>query len=979
MTSRFARVKWTVLSAIVCGAASHLAAQSAPATSDAPKKVEEDPVVLSPFVVNAGDDRGYQAQQTLAGSRLKTDLKDIANPVSVFTEQFFLDTGISDTNELAKYMLNVEYNINENAGSTGTNQNLLNGNARSVRMRGLSGGLVSTNFFNTGGVADTYSVERIEQARGPNAILFGIGNPGGVVNSSTKRALLTRDRYNFAASLRSYDGTRMEFDANQVAINGRAAVRVAGVQARYGGWRNFEYRDVDGIFGTARFQLAKWLELNLEGERTNVNKRTSRTFTAIDYYTPWRDAGKVITTTDTANAAAGIARISASPWVVFDTATGTLANWRNKNTGAVKSVAGGADNPVLTDFSVMPKESTFYGPGYNQGIDNNRLSAYLTATPIKDLNMELAVMRLNEVRDTWDPQQNISWGLRVDPNAFLPLKAGQSTAEANPNAGRAYLEAQPQHDTAVDENKYVRFSANYTRDFGWLGKHTVGGVIERDTTRSDRASLREYIISSNAPTVVAATTTAANVNNRVFRRTYVDLTGPSENIVLADPQAQSIDGLTERTTGAVYRTAYIPHDANTRIISSELNTQIGMIQSSFWNDRIKTVVGASHDERTSYQSTQVLDPNVGGNGAIARAVAGTTPFDEAASNYSYSAVVRATDWLNLTFSKARNAGLAPQSGLLHSDTGRPPASRGNSRDIGARMSLLDNRVYVAVTYFETAADNDSATGTLVAATEVNKIWSTLNLAGVKDASGQVVSATTENTNTQTFSSASQGWEAEATANLTPNWRVLFSYSNTETVQTNIAPEMVAYLDSIKPFWLEADRGRLLLDGSGLAPVARDNDGLVETVAEQVDFIDQRVNENKTLAEGRSPIGQVKHKVRFLSNYDFTDGVLKGITVGGGVRYDSRPVIGFEQTLDGSGNLVKSITLGADQIFFDANIAYRRNLRFGGAKIAWSLQLNIDNLLDNDAYVTRRVNSAGSVTNYQFNAPRSWILTSRFSF
>jgi hypothetical protein len=38
--------------------------------------VEEKPVELSPFTVTSGDDQGYRAQNTLAGSRLNSALKD---------------------------------------------------------------------------------------------------------------------------------------------------------------------------------------------------------------------------------------------------------------------------------------------------------------------------------------------------------------------------------------------------------------------------------------------------------------------------------------------------------------------------------------------------------------------------------------------------------------------------------------------------------------------------------------------------------------------------------------------------------------------------------------------------------------------------------------------------------------------------------------------------------------------------------------
>lgn len=43
-----------------------------------------DAVVLSPF---QGTEQGYLATQTLSGTRLKTDLKDIGSALTVFTER----------------------------------------------------------------------------------------------------------------------------------------------------------------------------------------------------------------------------------------------------------------------------------------------------------------------------------------------------------------------------------------------------------------------------------------------------------------------------------------------------------------------------------------------------------------------------------------------------------------------------------------------------------------------------------------------------------------------------------------------------------------------------------------------------------------------------------------------------------------------------------------------------------------------------
>ena len=51
---------------------------------------------LSPFTVDASDDQGYRATNTLAGSRLNTNLKDVSAAISVVTLEFIEDVGAVD-------------------------------------------------------------------------------------------------------------------------------------------------------------------------------------------------------------------------------------------------------------------------------------------------------------------------------------------------------------------------------------------------------------------------------------------------------------------------------------------------------------------------------------------------------------------------------------------------------------------------------------------------------------------------------------------------------------------------------------------------------------------------------------------------------------------------------------------------------------------------------------------------------------------
>ena len=85
-----------------------LSAQTSPPTPPATPAAATAVVELSPFTVNTSRDVGYQAENTLAGSRLNTSLRDTASSVSVFTREFLDDLAITDVRELVQYSMNAE-------------------------------------------------------------------------------------------------------------------------------------------------------------------------------------------------------------------------------------------------------------------------------------------------------------------------------------------------------------------------------------------------------------------------------------------------------------------------------------------------------------------------------------------------------------------------------------------------------------------------------------------------------------------------------------------------------------------------------------------------------------------------------------------------------------------------------------------------------------------------------------------------------
>ena len=100
-TPRLRVIRWLPFFALIVVVRS--GAQSLPTPP-----AREEPVVLSPFLAAAETDTGYLATSSLAGTRLKTDFRDIASQVSVMTPEFLADIGAFSNNDAFTYSMNTE-------------------------------------------------------------------------------------------------------------------------------------------------------------------------------------------------------------------------------------------------------------------------------------------------------------------------------------------------------------------------------------------------------------------------------------------------------------------------------------------------------------------------------------------------------------------------------------------------------------------------------------------------------------------------------------------------------------------------------------------------------------------------------------------------------------------------------------------------------------------------------------------------------
>lgn len=191
---------------------------------------------LSPFAVDETENVGYQATNTLAGSRLRTQLRDVGSSISILTKEMFEDTGATDASTVLSYSLNVEVGgFQGNFANSAFGQGRPDENANRInpqgnqRVRGLESATITRNFFLTEIPFDSYNTSRVTINRGPNSILFGVGSPGGVINNNLNNASAGDDFGEIVARFGGYNSYRTSFDYNKVLVEDRVAIRVAAL------------------------------------------------------------------------------------------------------------------------------------------------------------------------------------------------------------------------------------------------------------------------------------------------------------------------------------------------------------------------------------------------------------------------------------------------------------------------------------------------------------------------------------------------------------------------------------------------------------------------------------------------------------------------------------------------------------------------------------------------------------------------------
>ncbi|MFM7750947.1 MAG: hypothetical protein ACKPB0_11110, partial [Opitutaceae bacterium] len=441
-----------------------------------PKVVE-----LSPFQVSSDRDVGYVANHTLAGSRLRTNLADVANAISVFTPELIADLNAFSENDLMRYSAAaVPERTDQTAQVQGINTET---GVFQYRIRGQLASR-SRNYFGSALLPDTYNSERFEEARGPNAILFGLGGAGGILNTTTKQARFGRAFAQLNVTAGRDALRRAHLDGN-IAPNDRLALRVNALEHTADGWQAHQFTVNRRLALASTVRINRTTTLRLDAEFGRISQSLGRTYAPFDNVSLWRQRGSpLVPGMAAADATAGIGKRAATQRITLVGNDGSFRNFQQ--TVFSQPVATRANSVFLpADWSAVdpstpwPNRASFPGPGGASIFSQRSLGAIIESEPVKGLFLEFAAVNDLRDQDVYDTTHDV---FRVLGEPGQTFRDGA----INPWAGRYYVDSRWVLRHERNSGERYRATASYQLDLGRFGRHNLAASAARDISGNPR-------------------------------------------------------------------------------------------------------------------------------------------------------------------------------------------------------------------------------------------------------------------------------------------------------------------------------------------------------------------------------------------------------------------------------------------------------------------------------------------------------------
>jgi catecholate siderophore receptor len=171
--------------------------------------------------------RQYDVDAISSATKTLTPLRDVPQAVSVTSKELIRDQLMLSMGDVMRYTPGISVHQGEN----NRDQVIIRGNSSSADFF-LNGVRDDVQYYR-----DLYNLERVEALKGPNAMMFGRGGGGGVVNRVTKEAVFQPIR-EAVVQAGGYGHVRSALDLDQ-PLNDKVALRLNGLYENSDSFRDF--------------------------------------------------------------------------------------------------------------------------------------------------------------------------------------------------------------------------------------------------------------------------------------------------------------------------------------------------------------------------------------------------------------------------------------------------------------------------------------------------------------------------------------------------------------------------------------------------------------------------------------------------------------------------------------------------------------------------------------------------------------------
>ncbi|MCX6952854.1 MAG: TonB-dependent receptor plug domain-containing protein [Verrucomicrobia bacterium] len=228
-------------------AAKPMTTAKAPAAPAAAMTRDDGTMVLSPFQVSDDKDYGYLKTNSITATRIGTEIQRTPLGISIMSSDFLADTNMQNVTDIMRYVGtgSGDYNFAMQRpanGATPVGQFTVRGFQVNTMLRNGTQRYTSFNLDNT---------DRVEIVKGPAALFFGQGAPGGVINYVLKDPKFGQIPTTLTYTTGSDQKQKVLLDTNQ-QLTKTTALRIVGAYENSGGERRWEYKKNNNVTGAIK-------------------------------------------------------------------------------------------------------------------------------------------------------------------------------------------------------------------------------------------------------------------------------------------------------------------------------------------------------------------------------------------------------------------------------------------------------------------------------------------------------------------------------------------------------------------------------------------------------------------------------------------------------------------------------------------------------------------------------------------------------